>query len=102
MTYPWRRCQNWFGWNRARTRMWTSLPDSSLRDGAVRVTHRGTERLMVRGEALTFGRGRDCAIRLPNDSHVSRTAGSITVLEDCVLIRNHSATKPFVLRPFVG
>ena len=57
---------------------------------------------MVRGDALTFGRGRDCAIRLPNDSHISRTAGSITVLEDCVLIRNQSATKPFILRPSFG
>ncbi|MBL7255247.1 hypothetical protein [Paractinoplanes lichenicola] len=39
---------------------------------------------------------------LPNDSHISRTAGSVTVLEDCVLVRNHSTTKPFVLRPVAG
>jgi hypothetical protein len=82
--------------------MWSSLPDSSLPDGTVRVTHHGTERQLVRGDALTFGRGADCTIRLPNDSHISRTAGSITVLEDCVLVRNHSATKPFVIRPVVG
>jgi len=82
--------------------MWSSLPDSSLPDGKVRVTHHGTERHLARGDALTFGRGRDCTIRLPNDSHISRTAGSVTVLEDCALIRNHSATKPFVIRPVVG
>ena len=82
--------------------MWSSLQDSSQPDGTVRVTHHGTERRLALGDAVTFGRGRDCAIRLPNDSHISRTAGSITVLEDCVLIRNHSATKPFVIRPVVG
>jgi len=102
MTSPWWRCQNWLCRILARTRMWSSLPDSSPPDGTVRVTHRGTERQLVRGGALTFGRGTDCTIRLPNDSHISRTAGSITVLEDCALIRNHSATKPFVIRPLVG
>lgn len=82
--------------------MWSSLPDSSQPDGTVRVTHHGTERALALGDALTFGRGSDCTIRLPNDTHISRTAGSITVLEDCALIRNHSATKPFVIRPVVG
>ena len=82
--------------------MWSSLPESSLPDGTVRVSHHGAERRLGRGAALTFGRGGNCAIRLPNDSHISRTAGSLTVLEDCVLIRNHSATKPFVIRPVVG
>lgn len=81
--------------------MWCSLQGSSP-DGMVRVTHHGTERRLALGDALTFGRGRDCAIRLPNDSHISRTAGSITVLDDCVLIKNHSATKPLVIRPVVG
>ncbi|MGW4943582.1 hypothetical protein ACWEOZ_18565 [Actinoplanes sp. NPDC004185] len=66
------------------------------------MTHRGTARQLVRGDVLTFGRGKDCTIRLPNDAHISRTAGSVTVLEDCVLIRNHSGTKPFVIRPVVG
>ena len=87
--------------------MWRSLPNSSLRnsslpDATVRVSHHGTERKLFRGDTLTFGRGRDCTVRLPNDSHISRTAGSITVLEDCVLIRNHSDTKPFVIRPVAG
>jgi hypothetical protein len=82
--------------------MWNSLPDLTSPDGTVRVAHQGTDRQLARGEALTFGRGADCTIRLPNDSHISRTAGSITVLEDCVLIRNHSSTKPFVLRPVAG
>jgi len=82
--------------------MWAALPISPSPDGLVRVTYHGNERRLVRGEAVTFGRGGDCTIRLPNDSHISRTAGSITVLEDCVLIRNHSTTKPFVLRPVVG
>ena len=102
MTCPWWRCQNWLSWIRARTGMWSSLPDSSRPDGTVRVTHRGTELQLGRGDALTFGRGRDCTVRLPNDSHISRTAGSISVLEDCVLVRNHSGTKPFVIRPAVG
>jgi hypothetical protein len=79
-----------------------ALPNSRSPDGLVRVTYQGKERRLARGEALTFGRGGDCTIRLANDSHISRTAGSITVLEDCVLIRNHSTTKPFVLRPLVG
>jgi hypothetical protein len=57
---------------------------------------------LPRGDVLTFGRGSDCGIVLPNDSHLSRRAGSVTVLEDCVLIRNHSSTKPFLLRPPVG
>jgi hypothetical protein len=82
--------------------MWSSVPDSSSPDGTARVAHHGTERQLARGDAATFGRGRDCTIRLPNDSHISRTAGSLTVLEDCVLIRNHSDTKPFVIRPVVG
>src|SRR4051812_12539292 len=95
-------CHNWRRWIRARTGMWAALPNSPSPDGLVRVTYHGNERRLARGEALTFGRGGDCAIRLPNDSHISRTAGSITVLEDCILIRNHSTTKPFVLRPVVG
>jgi hypothetical protein len=102
MTYPWWRCQNWLCWIHARSGMGSSLPDPSLPGGTVRVTHHGTELRLVRGDDLTFGRGNDCTIRLPNDSHISRTAGSITVLEDCVLIRNHSATKPFVIRPVLG
>jgi hypothetical protein len=102
MSSLWRRCQNWLGRIRVHTGMWSSLPDSSVPDGIVRVTHHGSERQLVRGGALTFGRGGDCTIRLPNDSHISRTAGSVTVLEDCALIRNHSATKPFVIRPVAG
>ena len=82
--------------------MWGALPDTSSPDGTVRVTHHGIERRLARGEASTFGRGRDCTIRLPYDHHIPRTAGSRTVLEDCVLIKNHSATKPFVIRPLVG
>lgn len=102
MTSLWSRCQNRLCQIRPRTQMWGPLPELSSPDGMVRVTHHGTERRLSRGDTLTFGRGTHCTIRLPNDSHISRTAGSITVLEDCVLIRNHSATKPFVIRPVVG
>jgi hypothetical protein len=101
MTTVWSHCQNRHGWILG-TGTWSALPNVPAPDGLVRVTHHGNERCLARGEALTFGRGGDCTISLPNDSHISRTAGSITVLEDCVLIRNHSTTKPFILRPVVG
>lgn len=57
------------------------------------------------GEVLTFGRSRDCDIRLghdPEDDYVSRQAGEIAVLPDGLLIRNCSRTQPLVLRPLPG
>jgi hypothetical protein len=56
----------------------------------------------VRGESLTIGRSRGCVLRLPDDDHLSRHAGTVHVLDDCVLVRNDSYHKPLVLRPLVG
>ncbi|MBO3753014.1 hypothetical protein J5X84_43815 [Streptosporangiaceae bacterium NEAU-GS5] len=41
-------------------------------------------------------------MQLPDDEHLSRHAGSLIVLNDCVLIRNHSEHKPLVVRPSAG
>ena len=54
------------------------------------------------GQRLTVGRGSACQVRLPDDVHLSRYAGMLTVLDDCVLVRNVSRSKPLVLRPSVG
>jgi hypothetical protein len=39
---------------------------------------------------------------LPDDDHLSRRAGSLRILDDCVLVRNESSRKPLVLRPPFG
>ena len=70
--------------------------------GVAQVQYLGQEWRLPRGAVLTFGRGSDCDVVLPNDSHLSRWAGSVTVLPDCALIRNHSSTKPLLLRPRAG
>lgn len=54
------------------------------------------------GQSLTIGRSRACQLKLPDDDHLSRHAGSLQVLDDCVMIRNESRSKPLVLRPQVG
>jgi hypothetical protein len=54
------------------------------------------------GEVVTVGRSGSCGIRLPDDDHLSRRAGSLRVLDDCVLVRNESTRKPLVLRPPAG
>ncbi|WP_061298859.1 hypothetical protein [Herbidospora cretacea] len=41
-------------------------------------------------------------MRFPDDEHLSRRAGSLVVLDDCVLIRNESRQKPLVVRPPAG
>jgi hypothetical protein len=56
----------------------------------------------VRGDTLAIGRNPECAIVLPNDDHLSRRAGALHVLDDCVLVRNESSRKPMMLRPPVG
>jgi DNA-binding CsgD family transcriptional regulator len=66
------------------------------------VTYNGRPWRVGRGDHLTVGRGRDCAIRLPDDTHFSRNAAVLRILDDCVLITNTSTSKPFVLRPPVG
>jgi hypothetical protein len=55
-----------------------------------------------RGDVVSIGRSHQCQIRLPDDDHLSRHAGSLRVLEDCVLVRNDSIHKPLVIRPPVG
>jgi len=72
------------------------------RGQAVVVSFAGCRWTVAVGEAVSFGRGRAAAIRLPDDDHLSRRAGSLQVLPDCVLVRNDSASKPLVLRPPVG
>jgi hypothetical protein len=62
-------------------------------------------RLLVLDRELTIGRGRSCDLRIahdPEDDHVSRLTATVRTLEDCVLIRNESATKELALRPLVG
>jgi hypothetical protein len=54
------------------------------------------------GDVLTLGRSPSCQVRLPDDDHLSRHAGTLRVLRDCVLVRNDSASKPLVLRPPAG
>lgn len=55
-----------------------------------------------RGETIEIGRSRHCEIQLPNDDFLSRRMASLEVLDSCVLMRNTSTRKPFVLRPPVG
>ncbi|MFG1923262.1 hypothetical protein [Cryptosporangium sp. NPDC048952] len=55
---------------------------------------------ITHGEELILGRGRNCQIRLahePEDTRVSRTAGSFSLLPDAVLVRNLSATRELYL-----
>lgn len=62
-------------------------------------------RLLVLDNRLTVGRGQTCDLRIahdPSDDHVSRFAATLRTLEDCVLVRNESATKQLILRPLVG
>jgi hypothetical protein len=62
----------------------------------------GRSWVACRGDHVDFGRSRACQIRLPNDDHISRRAGSLVVLDDCVMIRNESRQKPLVVRPPTG
>ncbi|MEU1393507.1 MULTISPECIES: hypothetical protein [unclassified Nonomuraea] len=58
--------------------------------GVVLVTFNGEKWAVSRGQALTLGRSRAYDVRLPDDEHLSRRAGSLPVLNDCVLISNDS------------
>jgi hypothetical protein len=62
-------------------------------------------RLLVLGRELTIGRAHSCDLRIadnPSDDHVSRLSATVRTLEDCVLVRNESGSKPLALRPLVG
>jgi hypothetical protein len=49
------------------------------------------------------GRSSRCDVRLPEqDNGLSRRAAVLSALTDCVLVRNVSTSKPFVLRPPAG
>ncbi|MEU4835072.1 hypothetical protein [Streptosporangium sp. NPDC023615] len=75
---------------------------SSGPDGTVLVAFMGRQWRACPGQSLTVGRSATCDVRLPDDEHLSRRAGSLTVLDDCVLIRNDSRRKPLVVRPPAG
>jgi hypothetical protein len=79
----------------------SSTPQPTAAADAI-VTYEGRTFRLARGGFLRFGRGSEYEVVLPNDFHLSRFAGSVTVLGDCLLIRNHSSTKPLLLRPPVG
>ncbi|MBO3753131.1 hypothetical protein J5X84_44470 [Streptosporangiaceae bacterium NEAU-GS5] len=68
----------------------------------VLVTFNGDQWRMSRGQLLTLGRSRACDVLFPDDEHLSRRAGTLIVLNDCVLIRNDSHHKPLVVRPPTG
>lgn len=70
--------------------------------GVVTVRFAGAAWTIARGELLTIGRGRGCDVRLPDDDHLSRRAASLQPMDDFVLVRNLSATKPLAVRPPAG
>jgi hypothetical protein len=69
---------------------------------SAQVTFGGQCWTLAVGATLTIGRGRGCDVLLPDDDHLSRRAASLSVMTDCVLVRNDSSSKPFVLRPTSG
>jgi hypothetical protein len=80
------------------------VPQKSALPYAV-ISFGSDRRLLVLGRELTVGRGQTCDLRIadnPSDDHVSRIAATVRTLEDCVLVRNESATKQLALRPLVG
>jgi hypothetical protein len=66
------------------------------------VSYRGRCWTLPAGHQLEVGRGSRCHVRLPDDDGLSRRAAVLSALTDCVLIRNVSSSKPFVLRPRTG
>jgi hypothetical protein len=83
---------------RPRQPQHSPLPFAVISSGAER-------RLLVLGQELSVGRGRGCDLRIahePPDDYVSRLAATLRTLEDCVLVRNESSSKPLALRPLVG
>ena len=67
------------------------------------VSHGGRRWTFSAGELATFGRADRCTIPIGvADEHVSRHAGTLQVLDDCVLVRNESRTRPFAFAPTAG
>jgi hypothetical protein len=77
-------------------------PRRALRAGDVLIDFDERRWVLAIGETATIGRSQRSTIRLPADTHLSRRAGSLRVLDDCVLIRNESVRKPLVIRPPSG
>ena len=78
------------------------LLDSSPSAAYVLVYCEGRRWAVSVGDVLTLGRSNACEITLPDDDHLSRRAGSLRVLDDCVMVLNESSRKPLVLRPPFG
>jgi len=67
------------------------------------VIHGGRRWTLTTGDLATFGRAETCTIRIGvADDHVSRHAGTLQVLDDCVLVRNESRTRPLAFAPATG
>jgi hypothetical protein len=65
----------------------------------------GREWLMVLDDVVTFGRGSDRDIRFaydPVDDYVSHEAGTLTAVDDGLLVRNDSRTQSVLLIAFPG
>ncbi|WP_436525369.1 hypothetical protein [Actinoplanes sp. HUAS TT8] len=69
---------------------------------AATVRHRTRHWTLNTGEKLTVGRSTGCTVRLPDDSHFSRWAVALELVNGAVLVSNTSETKPFVVRPPAG
>lgn len=78
------------------------MPGSGAAGPVVLVSFAGRRWRLPRGGVLTVGRSRSCDIQLPDDDHVSRRAAELSVLPDCVLVKNMSTTKALYLRPPAG
>jgi len=67
------------------------------------VSYHGRRWTLPAGKSLTLGRSRKCDVCLPEgDEQLSRRAAVLSALNDYILVRNVSTSKPFVLRPRVG
>jgi hypothetical protein len=73
-----------------------------MKGSTATVSYQGRRWTLSTGRQLTLGRSSRCDVRLPDDERLSRQAAVLSALDDCVLVRNVSTSKPFVLRPLVG
>jgi hypothetical protein len=73
-----------------------------MTDSSILVVFEGRSWVVWRGTVATVGRSQTSTVRLPEDDYLSRRAASLTVLDDCVLIRNTSQRKPLAVRPPFG
>jgi hypothetical protein len=73
-----------------------------LSAGDVIIDFDGQQVVASNGDTVTIGRSRTCHIHLPDDAHLSRRAGALRILDDCVMVHNESQRKPLVIRPPTG